>query len=410
MKAVGHQPFKTPTTWTMYQGSGANNAVFPGTLSTTWTFKTGGRINGGLAVVGDTIFVDSFSKKLFALDVETGRLRWKASLPNIVMSTPIVADGLVIVGTGTSAVLPSTLQSQRPMWGRTKGDEVVAFDERTGRAVWHFHTIGEDMPTPALIGHTLVFGNGDRHAYGIDVKTGKRIWSIPIPGITSMSGTSSQGTTAYITVSGAASPKYVHPSHLLAVDARNGHVRWMAPYGNSDSSAAMESGIIAAEGSVDTPYGAGHFVGSMGENDVEAYSAATGRMLWRWVSRPGYYTNFESNERAIASMVSGGILYQAVPTVNEMIAFRLKDGKILWRFRTAGLVKMSPVLTRNGILIFGDAEGILYAVNARTGLLNNLAITKHPYSVSPPVIVGDTLIIAHDDEVEAMPLENLVIP
>jgi len=405
-----HLPFNTPTSWTLYQGTDTNNPVFPGTLSTTWTFKTGGRINGGLAVVGDTIFVDSFSKKLFALNVETGRLRWKASLPNIVMSTPIVADGLVIVGTGTNAVLPSTPQSQEPIWGRPKGDEVVAFDERTGRTVWRFHTIGEDMPTPALVGHTLVFGNGDRHAYGIDVKTGKRIWSIPIPGITTMSGTSRQGTTAFITVSGATAPQYAHPSHLLAVDARSGRTLWMAPYGNSDSSAAMASGIIATEGSIDTPYGAAHFVGSAGENDVEAYSVANGKLLWRWVGRPGFYTNFESNERAIASMISDGILYQPVPTTDEVIAFHLKDGRIRWRFRTAGPVKMSPVLTNNGILIFGDTEGILYAVNARTGLLNNLAITKQPFSVSPPIIVGKTLFIAHNDDVEALPLENLVIP
>lgn len=394
----------------MYQYSSANNAVFPGSLSVTWSFDTGGRVNGGLAVVGDTVYVDSFSKKLFALNLENGSILWEATLPGIVMSTPIVAHGLVVVGTGTNAVLPSTLQGAKIEWGRPQGDAYIAFDESTGRKVWSFHTVGEDMPTPALVGNVLVFGNGDRHAYGVDIDSGKKLWSIPIPGITSMSGTTTYGKTAFVIVSGAPSKKDGQPSNLLAVDASSGHMRWLAPYGNSDSSAAEASGVIASEGSVDTPYGIAHSIGSTGENDVEVYDAVTGKIRWRWVSDPGYYTNVESNERAISSMISGGTLYQPVPTLNEMIAFRLSDGKILWRFKTAGPVKMSPIKTKNGMLIFGDTEGILYAVDARTGKLNNLGITNHPFSVSPPVVVGETLIIAHNDRVQAMPLSDLVIP
>ncbi len=71
-----------------------------------WSFDTKAKINGGLAIVGNTLFLDTFGKEVIALDARTGKLIWRTGgLRNIIMSTPVVAEGLVFVGSGANDML-----------------------------------------------------------------------------------------------------------------------------------------------------------------------------------------------------------------------------------------------------------------------------------------------------------------
>ncbi len=322
------------------------------------------------------------------------------------MSTPIVADGLVIVGTGTNQVLKDNWPVT--IWGRAAGDYVVALSQRDGHRVWAFHTVGEDMPTPALIGNRLVFSNGDMHAYAIDIVNGKLLWKIPIPGVTTMSATATAPGLAFVVASHGLSYMFAKDaSHMIAIDPANGRVVWSAVHGNADCSPTVSKGLVICEGSEYVWYGPSG-IGWMGRNDVEAYSIRDGRQVWRWVGAPGYYTSVGSSERGIAGMAHNGVLYQSVPTLDEMLAVRVTDGKILWTFHTAGQVKMSSVYW-NGILIFGDTSGLLYAVDAKTGEIDNIIARNKPFATSPPVIVGKTLFIANAEVILAIPLSDLVL-
>ena len=42
-----------------------------------WKFHTGGSVTSSPAVVGDTVYVGSNDNNLYALDLETGALKWK---------------------------------------------------------------------------------------------------------------------------------------------------------------------------------------------------------------------------------------------------------------------------------------------------------------------------------------------
>lgn len=398
--------YETPSAWTNYQANDANNAVFPGTLSTSWTFDTLGKVNGSLAVVGDTIYVSSFSKKVFALDVSTGRVLWSANVPRIVMSTPIVVDNLVIVGTGTNDVLID--DGDTTIWGVPGGDDIIALSAKDGTTVWRFHTVGEDMPTPVFFEGRLIFSNGDMHAYALDAKTGKLLWKTPMPGVTTMSAaTISHGAALLVASHGL---KYIfsnQASHLIAVDALTGKIRWSANHGNADCSPTVADDMVVCEGSLYVWYGESA-LGWMGKNDVEAFDASTGALKWRWVGDIGYYTAVGSNERGISGMVHDGVLYQSVPTTNEFIAFRMADGKVLWRFHTAGSVKMSSVFW-GGKVIFGDTQGLMYSVDARTGQINNIVAKNQPFATSAPVIVGRTLFVANGSNIFAIPLKQIVL-
>ncbi len=399
--------YRTPSSWTNYQATDANNAVFPGTLAASWSFDTGGKINGSLAVVGHTVYVDSFSKSVFAIDLTNGHQLWRASVPNIVMSTPIVTNGLVIVGTGTNAVIED--QGDTTIWGRKEGDDIIALRQSNGSVAWKFHTVGEDMPTPAVVNGVLVFSNGDMHAYGLEPATGKLLWTTPIPGITTMSATASLGGHAFV-IATRGVDYFLRPkdeTHVLSLDVKTGHVVWSAPYGNSDCSPTVYEHLVMCEGSTFSNYGPSGF-GWMGANDVDAYDVATGALKWRWISGNGYFTSVASNERGIAGMVHNGVLYQAVPATDEVVAINADTGRLIWSVKTAGPVKMSPVLAY-GKLFFGDTSGLLYCIDAKNGSVNNLASYKAPFSTSSPIVVGKTLLIANGKSLLAIPLSSIVL-
>lgn len=405
--ATGNVPAhdQTPSTWESYQYDNDNDPVFPGDLVARWTFDTGGAINGSFGLSQKTLYVDSLNKRVFAIDLLTGKPRWIANVPNIAMSTPIVTHGLVIVGTGSNQVLedrgPSTI------WGRPEGDDVIALRQSDGSTAWRFHTIGEDMPTPVVVGDRLIFANGDMHAYALEVTTGKQVWSTPIPGIATMSSAAALSGLAFVVASHGIDYTFSEDAtHMLGLDIMTGQVAWSAEYGNSDCSPTVSLGLVICEGSIYTKYGDDH-VGTRGKNDINAYDLKTGKLAWRWIGNEGYFTNHGSNERGIAAMSHDGILYQAIPTLDKFASLRITDGHFNWVAETAAPVKMSALYWQ-GSVIFGDTAGLLYAFNAATGQLQNVLPYHDAFTTSAPVIVGKTLFIANGHSVIALPLSDLL--
>jgi outer membrane protein assembly factor BamB len=113
-----------------------------------------------------------------------------------------------------------------------------------------------------------------------------------------------------------------------------------------------------------------------------------------------------SGEHAIAGTAVNGVLYQSIVNQNRLSAFDEQSGRVLWSVRTAGPVKMSP-LVDNASVIFGDTTGILYNVDRRTGHIRHTASFKDPFSTSPPVIIGETLLVANGRYIFAIPTSVL---
>lgn len=393
-----------PHTWPMYQYQANHQAVFTGLPQTfSWHRQLAGKVNGGLAIVDGIVYVESFDKHLYALDAQSGAVRWAATLQNIAMTAPIIADGLAIVGTGSNHPLMET--PSKTVWGRSEGDYVDAVDIRNGKIVWQQRTVGEDMPTPALVNvngvDAIVFANGDNHVRALQVRDGKPIWTLPTQGIATMSSAAAVGTMVYV-IAGVPSPGSLH-DEIYAVDATNGRYAWRAPIGNVDCSPTVDNGTIYVEGS---GFDSSRPAATSTFNDVAAVDALTGHMWWSWRSGFGHFTPVASNEQAIAGLAVDGTLYQAVPATNEFTAFDGTTGRLLWKIHTEAAVKMSAVLY-NGKLYFGDTGNTLYVVDAATGQIVGGRTYPSYFTVSPPVIVGNTLYIVDDDTVYAVPLSAL---
>lgn len=91
-----------------------------------------GRVNRGLAISGETLFMGSFDAQLLALDAITGQLLWQRQVADpddfysITMS-PLVVDDKVMIGTGGGD-------------GGARGI-VDAYHVETGERLWRFNTV-----------------------------------------------------------------------------------------------------------------------------------------------------------------------------------------------------------------------------------------------------------------------------
>jgi len=117
-----------------------------------------GRVNRGLAILGETLFMGTIDGHLIAIDAKNGRPVWDVSLskPELGYSftmAPLVIKDKVILG---------------PAGGEygIRGF-IAAFDAKTGKEAWRFHTV----PGPGDPGHETWPADSDAWQHG-----GGSIW------------------------------------------------------------------------------------------------------------------------------------------------------------------------------------------------------------------------------------------
>ncbi|MBK7927404.1 MAG: PQQ-dependent dehydrogenase, methanol/ethanol family [Bryobacterales bacterium] len=91
-----------------------------------------GRPNRGVAILGDTIYYGSIDAHLIALDAKTGRIKWDVEMADYKL--------------GYSSTVAPLAVKDKILIGAAGGEFGIrgfldAYDARTGKRVWRFHTI-----------------------------------------------------------------------------------------------------------------------------------------------------------------------------------------------------------------------------------------------------------------------------
>lgn len=137
-----------------------------------------GRVNRGLAILGDTLFMATLDAHLIAIDTKTGALNWNVQVAKpeagYAMSVaPLVIKDKVIIGTA----------------GGEYGIRgfIAAHDAKTGKEAWRFYTI----PGPGEPGHETWPAGTDAWEHGgasiwvtgsYDPETNLTFWGVGNPG------------------------------------------------------------------------------------------------------------------------------------------------------------------------------------------------------------------------------------
>jgi alcohol dehydrogenase (cytochrome c) len=165
-----------------------------------------GRVNRGVAVLGDRLAVGTVDAHLIALDARTGKQLWDATVADAregysITSAPLAVKGLFIVGVA----------------GGEYGARgfLDAYDAKTGQRVWRFYTV----PGPGEAGHDSWQGDSWRTGGGgtwltgsYDPRRNLLYWGVGNPS-PNYNGDQRGGDNLYT-------------ASVIALDADTGKLRW----------------------------------------------------------------------------------------------------------------------------------------------------------------------------------------
>jgi alcohol dehydrogenase (cytochrome c) len=165
-----------------------------------------GRVNRGVAILGDTLYMGTIDAHLLAIDARSGHLIWDTVVANAaerysITHAPLVVNNKVIVGTAGGDMGIRGL--------------IAAFDAMTGKEAWRFYTI----PGPGEPGNDswsgtswMTGGSGVWNTGAYDPETNLTFWGTGNPA-PDWDGRSRLGDNLY-------------SNSVVALDADTGKLKW----------------------------------------------------------------------------------------------------------------------------------------------------------------------------------------
>ena len=152
----------------MFRGSpallGVSSTRLPATLKLRWSFQAKDSIESSAAIVDGTVYVGSMDSGLYAIDLASGKLRWRYATPDpIGESSPCVHRGAVYIG--------------------DLGGVLHAVEASSGKSRWTFKTEGAEIKSsPVGDGDRIYFGSYDQNLYCLSASTGTLLWKVATEG------------------------------------------------------------------------------------------------------------------------------------------------------------------------------------------------------------------------------------
>lgn len=329
--------------WPVFRGNpemtGVAAAKLPDQLAERWAFKCKDSIEGAPAIVGGVVYVASMDKHLYALELATGKEKWRVKLGSM-KASPAVAGGRVYVGD-------------------VEG-KVYAVDAAAGKPLWTFETAGEITSGANFLGDKILIGSHDSTLYCLTPE-GKKAWEYKIDGPVNGSPAVAGGKTF---VAGC-------DSILHVVDAADGKKIGTVDLGG-------QAGATAAVGADRV------FVGTM-TNQVVAVDWKGFKKSW----------DFEAKRRQQPFYASAALTEKLVVAGSrdkKVYALDRTTGKEAWSFVTEGNVDASPVVVGGRVYVGCLSNGgEFYVLDLATG--KQLQQVTLDSAVSGSVAVADDCLV-----------------
>jgi outer membrane protein assembly factor BamB len=305
--------------WPLFRGdalmSGVGLAKLPDQLDERWIYKTGDAVEGAPAIAGGVVYVGSFDKHLHAIDLATGKLKWKTKLGPIKASPSVKGDRVYV--------------------GNIDG-KFYCLAAVDGKILWTFETEAEITSGCNFHGDNILIGSHDSTLYCLD-PAGKKRWDVKTDGPVNGSPVVVGDTTF---VAGC-------DSVLHVLDARTGKELGSVDLGGQAAATAAISGDFA-------------YVGTMA-NQVVGVEWRTQKKVWAFEAMARQQPFYASAAVTDALVIAGS-------RDQKVYALDRATGKQVWSFLTEGNIDGSPVVVGNRVY-FGcmGKDGNFYVLDLKTG-------------------------------------------
>ncbi len=290
--------------------------------------------------------------------------KWIYASDANVISTPVVADGLVIFGNSLGRVDAVSLSNGKKQWSFQTGNAIYSspavsnnklvlgsgdgsiycLSADKGKLIWQFKTGAAVLGCP-LIDHNIVYiGGSDHHFRALSLETGKEIWNFD-----GLDGPVMSTPVLYKNsiIFGA------WDTNLYELDATNGKMIWKWNNGSAIRNFSPASCIPVIKDDVIYVVAPDRY--------LTAIDFSTGKTLWR---------NNESTVRESIGISADG-KYVYGKTMNDtIVAFPTSREKQMaaWKLDCGFGYEHVPsmLIEKNGLVFFGTKNGKVYAIDPST--------------------------------------------
>jgi PQQ-dependent dehydrogenase (methanol/ethanol family) len=384
-------------------------------------------------VVGRTMYYDTGTDQVFAVDATTGKVRWTYTPPVNFLSGP----GLELSEPVSRGV---TFGAGR-IYVTTGDDQLIALDARTGRVRWRTRVVdpekGNTMNSPGTFwnGELIVGGPaGDSGLRGFvaayDAATGKQLWRshmVPPPG----QGWNRAGVThgggdvwmpptvdprtgiAYV-ATGNPTPGFTNADRpgcnpsadaIVALDAKTGRTRWSRTLFCRDSwdYDTVQAPLLLTGGD-----GAGSLE-AVGTASKAGYYAVLGARDGAPVSRSPFITRFSRPHRkptrrgtVVCPGIFGGIEYGPAAWSAERESLYVAGNQMCQRYKLDSRAELESRVPGENDLggtveQVGPATGVFAALDPATGTVRWRVPLPRPSNGGVLATAGGFVMVGADD-------------
>jgi outer membrane protein assembly factor BamB/HEAT repeat protein len=357
LEEVEHQRQRSElavTSWPMFHRGpehlGATESELRPPLKALWIYGTKGPIMGSPVVADGVVFVGSRDGNLYAVDAKRGVEQWRLRTADRIESTPAVGPQAVFIGSHDGKLYAAAKDSGRRLWQRdlnspvrssvtlangrlfvgNRDGRVVALRPDSGELLWQAQTHGEVSSVPAASNGTLVVGSWDGGIYAHATETGEALWVRQTEGPVA----STPAVEGKVVYSGS------DDGHLYALNLRDGEIYWRVKLGSQIRSSPAVAHERVVVGLVD--------------GRIVCLSAADGDPVW----------SAQTAEEVLGSAAIAGSVVYIGSKDGALHAFDLSTGEHLWRHQTAYGVYSSPAIADNVLYIGLDYYNLTALVPA----------------------------------------------
>jgi outer membrane protein assembly factor BamB len=316
-----------------------------------WTAQVGpGPAHAAPHAVGSRVYLAGAGGTVVAIDAETGRDLWRASL-GTPLATGVGADG------ETAAVV-------------TQDNALIALSN--GQQRWRVQLPAKVFTTPLVAGGRVFVVTAGRTVLAFDGSNGARLWSQQRSGeplVLSQAGALlAVGDTLVAGLSG----------RLTGLNPQNGSIRWEAPIATPRGTNEVER-LVDLVGPVSR----------LGDSVcARAYSAAVG-----CVDASRGSVAWTQPAQGSAGLAGGDRLVFGTESDGRVRAWQRASGEAAWTVDRLKYRNLSAPLAVGRVVAVGDATGTVHLLSREDGSELTRLTTDGSAIVGGPVLAGQVLLV-----------------
>ena len=343
-------------------------------------------------VVDQTIYFGSSDGNFYALDVESGYMRWVFKTLSPINSLPYADERLIYFGSSDGYLYAVDRKTGEKAWDFYTGtpvnstvigyDEGIVFTSDVG-ASYFFSSDGEllhQIPNPVWLSHSfqiqddiMYFAPGppsNPHSFGAyDIREKEYLWFVDTrdDAPTWYSFPAKKGNTLHYGISRLYADGWLLT--YFGLDAETGRVRWVQeepgilPDWTEPNYFTLFQDSLELLDYLAPALWRDLVIYSSGDNVIRAFEAKSGRPAWRReFLQPASSSPIVAGDRVYLGL-RGSLDEETLvkPYPSLLVCLSAQTGKVLWEFETDGDILSAPVIAGEWI-VFGTDNAYFYVL------------------------------------------------